>query len=138
MSDQTRCEARENFGVRGLFESAFLEVIIVVETDTKDFGWLGHRGKYPYCVQVDCGHRQKVSACAQQICTLRNQFGQSGWKAAFALRKAMPARAVIRRNSGDTPRLEMDNAHRFFLQWRADTYLSASWTARRPCGHRRR
>jgi hypothetical protein len=111
VSDQTCREARENFGIGRLFESAFLEVIIVVETDTEDFRRLGHRGQYPNGVQVDCVHGQKVSACAQQICTLRNQFGQSAWKAAFALRKAMPARAVIRRNSGDTPLLEMDNAH---------------------------
>jgi hypothetical protein len=55
-------------------------------------------------------HGRKVSARAQQICTLRNQFGRSAWKAAFALRKAMSARAVIRRNSGDAPLPEMDNA----------------------------
>src|SRR5467141_425246 len=125
VSDQTRREARENFGIDRLFEPAFLEVNIVVETDTEDFRRLGHRRQYPNCVQVDCVHGQKVSACAQQICTLRNQFGQSARKAAFALRKAVPARAVIRRNSGDTPLLEMDNAHRFLLQWRADTCLSA-------------
>jgi len=58
-------------------------------------------------------HEQKVSACAQQIRTFRNQFGQSAWKAAVALREAMPARAVIRRNSGDTALLEVDNAHNF-------------------------
>jgi hypothetical protein len=33
--------------------------------------------------------------------------------AAFALVKAMPARAVIRLNSGDTSLLEMDNAQQF-------------------------
>src|ERR1700752_2234031 len=98
-------------------------MIIVVETDTEDFRRLGHRRQYPNRVQVDCVHGQKVSACAQQICTLRNQFGQGAWKAAFVLRKAMPARAVIRRNSGDTPLLEMHNAHGFLLQWRADPCL---------------
>src|SRR5277367_894842 len=34
VSDQARREARENFGIDRLFESAFLEVVIVVETDT--------------------------------------------------------------------------------------------------------
>jgi len=122
VSDQTRREAPENFRIDRLFESAFLEVIIVVETDTEDFRRLGHRRQYPNCVQVDGVHGQKVCTCAQQICTLCNQFGQSAWKAAFALRKAMPARAVIRRNSADTPRLKIDNAMGF-LQWCADTCL---------------
>ena len=45
--------------------------------------------------------------------TLCNQFGQSAWKAAFARGKTMPARAVIRRNSGDTRLFKMDNSHRF-------------------------
>ena len=125
VSDQTRREPSKNFGIDRLFESAFLEVVIVVETDTKDFRRLGHRRQYPNCVQVDCVHGQKISACAQQICTLRNQFGKSAWKSAFARRKAMPARAVIRGNSGDTPLLEMKNADGFLLQWPADTYLSA-------------
>jgi hypothetical protein len=40
-------------------------------------------------------HGQKRFASTQQICALRNQFGQSTWKAAFALGKAMPARAAI-------------------------------------------
>src|SRR6266446_2623695 len=105
VSDQTRRVARENFGIDRLFESAFLEVIIVIETDTEDFRRLGHRRQYPNCVQVDCVHGQKICAGAQQICTSCNQFGQSAWKAAVALRKAMPARAVIGRNSGDTPLL---------------------------------
>ena len=103
VSDQTRREPCENFGIDRLFESAFLEMIIVVETDTEDFRRLGHRWQYPNCVQVDCVHGQKVSARAQQICALRNQFGKSAWKSAFALRKAMPARAVIRRNSAAPP-----------------------------------
>jgi hypothetical protein len=47
-------------------------------------------------------HGQKGFAAAQQICTLRNQFGQSARKAAFAVGKAMPARAIIRGNSGNT------------------------------------
>ena len=113
MSDQTRREARENFRIDRLFEPAFLEVIIIVEADTDDFRRLGHRRQYSNCAQVDCVHGQKLSACAQQICTLCNQFGQSAWKAAFALSKAMPARAVIRRNAGDTRLLKMDNSHRF-------------------------
>jgi hypothetical protein len=120
VSDQTRREARENFRINRLFESAFLEMVIVVETDTEDFRRLGHRRQYPNCVQVDCVHGQKGFASAQQICALRNQFGQSAWKAAFALGQAMPTRAIIRRNSGNTLLLEMDNAHRFLLQWRAD------------------
>jgi hypothetical protein len=109
MSDQTRREPRENFGIDRLFESAFLEVIIVVETETEDFRRLGHRRQYPNCVHIDCVHGQKVSAYAQQIRTLRNQLRKSAWKSGFALRKAMPARPVTRCNSGDAPLLEMDN-----------------------------
>jgi hypothetical protein len=56
----------------------------------------------------------------QQICTFRNQFGQSAWKTAFGLGNSMPARAVIRCNSRNAPLLEMDNAHGPLLQWRAD------------------
>jgi hypothetical protein len=56
-------------------------------------------------------HGQKGFASAQQICTLRNQFGQSAWKTAFTLGKAMPAQAIIRRNSGNTSMLEVDNTH---------------------------
>ena len=96
VSDQARREARENFGIDRLFEPAFLEVIIVVEADTDDFRRLGNRRQYSNCVQVDCLHRQEVSTCVQQVCTLCNQFGQSAWEAAFALGNAMPARAVIR------------------------------------------
>src|ERR1700720_3589431 len=65
VSDQTGREARKNFGIDRLFESAFLEVIVVVETDTEYFRRLGHRRQYPNCVQVDFLHGQKVSACAQ-------------------------------------------------------------------------
>ena len=43
VSDQAGREARENFGVDRLFESAFLEVVIVVQTDTDDFRRLLHR-----------------------------------------------------------------------------------------------
>src|ERR1700677_1162146 len=84
VSDQARREARENFGIDRLLKSAFLEVIIVVETDAEDFRRLGHRRQFSNCVQVDCAHGQMISACAQQICTLCDQFGQSAWKAALA------------------------------------------------------
>ncbi len=47
VSDQTRREAPEDFGVGGLFEAAFLEVIVVVETHTEDLRRLGHRRQYP-------------------------------------------------------------------------------------------
>src|SRR6266478_1700738 len=133
VSDQTRREAREDFGIDRLLESAFLEVIIVVETDTEDFRRPGHRRQYPNCVQVDSMHGQKVSASAQQICTLCNQFGQSAWEAAFALHKAMPARAVIRCNSGDTPLLEMNNAHRFPLVARGHVPQAPSIRSRVSC-----
>ena len=73
--DQAGRKPPENFGVDRLFESAFLNVIIVIETDTEDFRRLRHRRQYPNGVQVDGVHGQKVSACARQICTLRNQFG---------------------------------------------------------------
>ena len=48
-------------------------------------------------------HGQKVSAYAQQICTLRNQVGNSAWKSGFALRKTMPAQSVIRRDFWHIP-----------------------------------
>ncbi|HEY1885979.1 MAG TPA: hypothetical protein VGG86_07985 [Roseiarcus sp.] len=113
---KTRRVSRENLRIDRLFESAFFEVIIVVKTNTKDFRRLEHRRQYPNCVQVDGMHGQKRFASTQQICALRNQFGQSTWKSAFALGKAMPARAVIRGNSGNTLLLEMDDAHGFLLQ----------------------
>ena len=62
VSDQTRREARENFGIDRLLESAFLEVIIVVETDTEDFRRLGHRRQYSNRIQVDC------AAWAEGLC----------------------------------------------------------------------
>src|SRR5258707_13211227 len=43
VSDQTRRATREYFGIDRLFESTFLQVIIVVETDTENFRRLGHR-----------------------------------------------------------------------------------------------
>ena len=61
------------------------------------------------------GSKRRIAAL-----TSCNQFGQGAWKAAFTLRKAVPAGAVIRRNSGDARLLEMDDAHSF---------LSV------PCGH---
>jgi len=121
VSEQTRREPPENFGIDRLFESAFLEVIIVVETDTEDFRWLRHRRQYPNGVQVDGVRAQKLSACAQQIRALRNQFGKGARKSAVALVKAIPARAVIGGNSGNATLLEMDHAHGFLLQWSADT-----------------
>jgi hypothetical protein len=55
VSDQTHREARENFGRDRFFESAFLEVIIIVaETDTEDFRRPRHPRQHLNCVQVDC------------------------------------------------------------------------------------
>src|SRR5580692_5572636 len=64
VSDQTRREPCKNFGIHRLFKPAFLKVVIVVEADTEDFRWLGHRRQYPDSAQVDCGRAKKVSASA--------------------------------------------------------------------------
>jgi hypothetical protein len=105
---------------------AMLEVIIVVETDTEHFRGLQHRRQYPNCVQVDCVHGRKISSCAQQICTLRNQFGQNGWRAAFALRKAMSA-----------PPFSKWTMRIAFLQWQVDDFVSPTTQFSAACAYSR-
>src|SRR5258707_9219494 len=111
MSDQTRREAGEDFRIGRLLQPAFFQVIIVVETDAQNFRRYGHRRQQPDSVQVDRRRLPEASADAQQVCALCNQLGQSAWKSAVALREAMPARAFIRGNSGDSTCFEMNDAH---------------------------
>jgi len=61
----------------------------------------------------------EASADAQQVCALCDQLGQSAWKSAVALREAMPARAFIRGNSGDSTCFEMNDAHELKLALKA-------------------
>src|SRR3989442_7217555 len=102
MSDQTRREADEDVWIGRLLQAAFLQVIIVVETDAQNFRRYGHRRQQPDSVQVDCRRLPEASADAQQVCALCDQLGQRAWKSAVPLRKATPARAFIRRNSRDS------------------------------------
>src|ERR1700728_4404992 len=111
MSDQTRREAAKNFRIDGLLQSAFRQVIIVIETDAQNFGRYGYRRQQSYSVQVDCGRLSEASAGAQQVCALCDQLGQSAWKSPVALREAMPARTFIRGNTGDSTGLEMNDSH---------------------------
>jgi len=111
VSDQTRREAREDFGIFRLLQPAFLQVIIVVETDAQNLRRYGHRRQQPDSVQVDCRRLPEASADAQQVCTLCDQLGQSAGKSAVALREATPARAFIHGNSGDPTCFEIDDAH---------------------------
>jgi hypothetical protein len=82
MSDQTRREAGEDFRIDRLLQPAFLQVIIVVETDAQNFRRYGHRRQQPDSVQVDCRRLPEASADAQQVCALCDQLGQSAWKSA--------------------------------------------------------
>ena len=93
MSDQTRREAGEDFRILRFLQSAFLQVIIVVETDAQNFRWGGHRRQRPNSVQVDCWRLFEGFADTQQICTLCDQLGQRAWKSAVLLSEAAPARA---------------------------------------------
>src|SRR6266481_6538424 len=111
MSDQTRREAGEDFRIVGLLQPAFLQVIIVVETNRQNFWRYGHRRQQPDSVQVDCRRLPEASADAQKVCALRDQLGQSAWKSAVPLREAMPARAFIRGNSGGSTCFEIDDTH---------------------------
>ena len=111
MSDQTRREAGEDFRIGRLLQPAFLQVIIVVETDAQNFGRYGHRRQQSDSVQVDCRRLPEASAGAQQVCALCDQLGQSAWKSPVAMREAMPARTFIRGNSGDSTFLEMSDSH---------------------------
>src|SRR6202051_2139400 len=112
MSDQTRRKAGEDFRIGRLLQPAFLQVIVVVETDAQNFRRYGHRRQQPDSVQVDCQRLPEASADAQQVCALFDQLGQSTWKSALPLRESMPARAFIRGNSGDSTCFEMDDAHK--------------------------
>src|SRR6266576_1356320 len=111
MSDQTRREAREDFRIRRLLQPAFLQVIIVVETDAQNFRRYGHRRQQPHSVQVDCRRLPKASADPQQVFASCDQLGQSAWKSAVPLRETMPARAFIRGNSGGSTYFEIDDTH---------------------------
>src|SRR5216683_3424446 len=112
MRDQTRREAGEDFRIGWLLQPALLQVIIVVETDAENFRRYGHRRQQPDSVQVDCRRLPKAPADAQQVCALCNQLGQGAWKSAVPLREAMPARAFIRGNSGNSTCFKMDDAHK--------------------------
>src|SRR5947209_15055611 len=111
MSDQTRGEAGEDFRIVGLLQPAFLQVIIVVETNGQNFWRYGHWRQQPDSVQVDCRRLPETSADAQQVCALCDQLGQSAWESAVPLREAMPAQAFIRGKPGDATCFEMDDAH---------------------------
>src|SRR5882757_5083892 len=111
MSDQTSREAGEDFRIVRLLQPAFLQVIIVVETDAQNFRRYGHRRQQPDSVQVDCRRMPEASADAQQVCALCDQLGQSAWKSAVPLREAMRARAFIRGNSGGSTGFEIDDTH---------------------------
>src|ERR1700758_1228147 len=102
MRDQTRREAGEDFRIRRLLQPAFLQVIIVVETDAQNFRRYGHRRQQVDSVQVDCRRLPKASADAQQVCALYDQLGQSAWKSVVPLREPVPARAFLRGNSRDS------------------------------------
>src|SRR6266478_10227685 len=100
MRDQTRCEAGEDFRIGRL-----------LETDAQNFRRYGHRRQQPDSVQVDCQRLPEASTDAQQVCALCDQLGQSAWKSDVPLREAMPARAFIRGNSGNSTCFKMDDAH---------------------------
>src|SRR5216684_2967872 len=112
MSDQTRREASEDFRIGRLLQPAFLQVIIVVETDAQNFRRYGHRRQQPDSVQVDCRRLPEASADAQQVCALCDQLGQGTWKSAVSLCETMPARAFIRGNSGNSTCFKMDDEHK--------------------------
>src|SRR5437870_12152328 len=103
MSDQTRREAGEDFRIGRLLQPAFLQVIIVVETDAQNFRRYGHRRQQSDSAQVDCRRLPEASADAQQVCALCDQLGQSAWKSAVPLREAMPeiGRASCRERGED-------------------------------------
>src|SRR6266702_8398133 len=111
MSDQARREAGEDFRIGLLLQPAFLQVIIVVETDAQNFRRYGHRRQQPDGVQVDCRRLPEASADAQQVCTLCDQLGQRAWKSAVPLRETMPARAFLGGNAWDSTFFKMDDAH---------------------------
>src|SRR6266850_7320183 len=111
MSDQTRRETGEDFRIVRLLQTAFLQVIIVVETNGQNFRRYGHRRQQPDSVQVDYRRLPEASADAQQVCALRDQLGQSAWKSAVPLREAMPAGAFIRGNPGDSTCFKIDDTH---------------------------
>src|SRR3989442_13223545 len=102
MRDQTCRETGEDFRIGRLLQPAFLQVIIVVETDAQNFRRYGHRRQQPDSGQIDCRRLPEASADAQQVCALCDQLGQRAWKSASPLREAMPARAFIRVNSADS------------------------------------
>src|SRR5580658_8181458 len=110
MSDQTRREAGEDFRILRLLQPALLQVIIVVEADAQNFRRSGHRRQQPDILQVDCGRLPESSADTQQVCALCDQLGQGAWKSAVWPREAMPARAFIRGNSGDSTCFKIGNA----------------------------
>src|SRR6266853_2675964 len=111
MSDQTSREAGEDFRIVRLLQSAFRQVIIVVETDGQNFRRYEHRRQQPDSVQVDCRRLSEASADTQQICALCDQLGQSAGQSAVPLREAMPARAFIRGNSAGSTYFEIDDTH---------------------------
>src|ERR1700733_6916330 len=112
MTDQTRRETREDFRIRRLLQPAFLQVIVVVETDAQNLRRYGHRRQQLDVVQVDCRRLPEASADAQQVCTLCDQLGKGTWKLAAPLRESVPARAFIGGDSGDSMCFKMDDAHR--------------------------
>src|SRR6266436_9322254 len=112
MRDQTRREAGEDFRIGRFLQPAFLQMIIVVETDAQNFRRYGHRRQQPDSVQVDCRRLPEASADAQQVCALCYQLWQSTWKSAVLLREAMQARAFIRGNSVDSTCFKIDDAHK--------------------------
>src|SRR5580704_2315982 len=116
MSDQTRREAGEDLRILRLLQPALLEVIAVVETDAQNFRRCGHRRQQPDILQIDCRRLPESSADAQQVCALCDQLGQSAWKSAVWLREAVPARAFIRGNSGDSACFKIEDAHKIILQ----------------------
>src|SRR5271154_3777602 len=115
MSDQTRREASEDFRILRLLQPTLLQVIIVVETDAQNFRRCGHRRQQPTGLQVDYPRLPEGSTDAQQVCALCDQLGQSAWKSAVPLREAMPARAFVRGNSGDSMCFKIDDAHKIIL-----------------------
>lgn len=111
MSDQARREATEYFRIDRLFQSAFRQVIIVVETDTENLWRYGYRRQQSDSAQVDCRRLAQTPAGAQQVRALCNQLGQRAWKIAVTLGEAMPARAFIHGNSGYVTGVEMSDSH---------------------------
>jgi hypothetical protein len=112
MRDQTRREAGEDFRISRLLQPAFLQVIIVVEPDARNFRRYGDRRQQPDSLQVDCRRLPEATSYAQQVCALRDQLGKCAWKSAVPLGEAVPPRAFIRGNSWDSTRFKMDDTHK--------------------------